>query len=355
MKVIIMAGGTGGHIFPAAAVADALTRREHEILWLGARKGMENTLVPKQGYTLLTLPVSAWHGGALRKFLAPVNMLRALAEAWFLFNKHKPDLVIGFGGFATGPGAVMALIKKVPLLLHEQNSVPGLTNEKLHRKASVVLQAFPNTFAENYEVVGNPVREGLAKVTPPNQKNRHRKLHLLVLGGSQGAQAINDVLPQAVQLCKQTDQIEIWHQTGADKLGEIEALYDQVGVEATVVEFIQDMAVAFDWADLVISRSGASTVSELAAVGRYSILVPYPWHKDRQQYKNAEWLINHKAAELLEQKNLSAKTLSERISYWFTHREELAANASNAWQVGIRDSAQRIAHVCEKLQQGKLA
>lgn len=342
-----MAGGTGGHIFPAAAVAELLQAQGHDIRWLGSMRGMEGDIVPKLGFEFCGLPVTAWHGGRLRKLLAPLNMLRALMYCLALFKREKPNVVVGFGGYASAPGAVAAWLYRTPIVLHEQNGVPGLTNSKLAPRANVVLQAFPETFMDNYEVVGNPVRSELCAVPTLKTSNRSglRKLKVLVLGGSQGAQAINEIMPKAMALLKPNQQVELWLQTGKKKADSARAAFEALNIEATVVEFIDDMAAAYAWSDLVIARSGASTVSELSAVGRYSVLVPYPWHADRQQYKNADWLVAAGAAECIDQSKLTAQAVADRLTYWHGHYQELSERSEKARSLGVRDSAQRIAHV----------
>lgn len=347
-RVLIMAGGTGGHIFPAMAVAEALQEAGYAISWLGARRGMEADLVPKAGYDLHSLAVTAWQGGGLmRKAMAPVNLARALVEAWSIQRQLKPVAVIGFGGYASAPGGLAAALGRIPLILHEQNGVPGLTNARLAKYARRLLQAFPQTFPGEVEVVGNPVRQALCALPKPDKRGLggHRRLRVLVMGGSQGAQILNEQLSAAVARLSAGGRPELWHQAGRNKAETTAAAYQQAGVDAGVVEFVDDMAKAYRWADLVIARSGASTVSELAAVGVYAVLVPYPWHKDRQQYRNADWLVSHKAAEIIDQAELSAERLAQRLMYWHSHRDELKQGARNSRRCGIRDSAQRVVRV----------
>jgi UDP-N-acetylglucosamine--N-acetylmuramyl-(pentapeptide) pyrophosphoryl-undecaprenol N-acetylglucosamine transferase len=347
---MVMAGGTGGHIFPAAAVAQTLVESGYDIRWLGSLNGMEGKLVPQMGYEFCGLPVTAWHGGRIRKLLAPINLLRAFLGCCAIFLKEKPAIVIGFGGYASAPGGVAAWFLRIPLILHEQNGVPGLTNKKLASKARVVLQAFPDTFNGDYEVVGNPVRANLCDFPKPELRGLGggRTLKLLILGGSQGAQSINELVPQALAECKTVASVEVWHQAGENKADSCLAAYKAAGVEATVVEFIDDMKTAYEWCDLVIARSGAATVSELAAVGVYSILLPYPWHKDRQQFDNADWLKRGGAAEWYEQDELTAQALADRIDYWNKNRKALIEAATRSWHLGVRDSAKRILKVVQE-------
>jgi len=354
--VMLMAGGTGGHIYPAAAVAEMLQLEGYSLRWLGSHRGMENSIVPRLGYEFCALPVTAWHGGRLRKLMAPLNLLRALLASLIIFRQEKPDLVIGFGGYASAPGAIAAWLLKTPIILHEQNGVPGLTNRKLATRATRILQAFPNTFSADYEVVGNPVRAALCSIPSPTsrQLGQHAKLRLLILGGSQGALAINELLPGALALAETKADVEIWHQAGQGKSEAAQLAYQHLGLTATVVEFIDDMAVAYGWSDLVIARSGASTVSELAVVGVPSILIPYPWHVDNQQYRNAQWLCAAQAAEWFEQRELSAEQLAARLDFWNHNRPALLASAERAWQLGIRDSAQRIVKVVQEVLQSRV-
>lgn len=350
-KVMIMAGGTGGHIFPAAAVAEQFAEAGFDVRWLGSRRGMEGKLVPQMGYEFCALPVTAWHGGRLRKLLAPFNLFRAFLGSMAFFVREKPDAVVGFGGYASAPGGLAAWLMRIPLVLHEQNGIPGLTNRKLASRATRVLQAFPETFEEDYEVVGNPVRASLCELGKPDERKvgQARALKVLILGGSQGAQSVNELVPKALAKCRRSKNVEVWHQAGKYKADQALAAYKEAGIEASVVEFIDDMAKAYQWCDLVIARSGASTVSELAAVGSYSILIPYPWHKDRQQFRNAQWLQGNEAAEWFEQDELSAEKLAERIDYWNQNRSELVVASARAWQMGIRDSAKRILKVVQEI------
>jgi UDP-N-acetylglucosamine--N-acetylmuramyl-(pentapeptide) pyrophosphoryl-undecaprenol N-acetylglucosamine transferase len=351
MKIMIMAGGTGGHIFPAAAVAEQFKVEGWGIRWLGSFRGMEGQIVPKLGFEFCGLPVTAWHGGRLRKLIAPLNLMKALWLSFWILKHEKPDVVLGFGGYASAPGGIAAMLLRIPIVLHEQNGVPGLTNKKLEKRAKAVLQAFPNTFSQPHEVVGNPVRQDLCSLPAPKERSlgSSKKLKILVLGGSQGALAINEVLPKALALAKTNVSIEIWHQSGKNKAETTQNEYRQLKQEASVVEFIEDMRAAYEWADLVVARSGASTVSELAAVGVYSILIPYPWHKDKQQYQNASWLTDGEAAKCIEQAELTPEVLANEMDYWNKNRAHLLKNAEKARVMGVRDSAKRIVKIVNEL------
>lgn len=354
--VLIMAGGTGGHIYPAAAVAEALTVEGYQVVWLGSEYGMEGDIVPQLGFTFASLPVTAWHGKAIRKITAPINMFRALIKCFGIFRQYQPCVAIGFGGYPSAPGGLVSVITKTPLVLHEQNGVPGLTNRRLAKFATLLLEAFPNTFEKTQPTtwVGNPVRAAIRELgLPSERKSRDEStaLRILVLGGSQGAQVLNDMVPAATNLANVP--LEIRHQVGRGNVEPVQQKYASGSHAVEVDEFIDNMAEAYQWADLVIARSGASTVSELAAAGVPSLLVPYPWHRDKQQYRNAEWLSAQGVAEVFEQSTLTAAALSTRIVYWAQHRDELLATANKAWHLGVRDGSQKIVGLINTLLEEK--
>lgn len=300
--VMVMAGGTGGHIFPALAVAQALRERGVPVTWLGAHGAMETRLVPQHGIEIDTLPVAGVRGkGALTLLAAPFRLARAIGAARAVLRRRQPRAVIGFGGFASGPGGVAAWLAGLPLLVHEQNRAPGMTNRTLSKLARRTLSGFPGSF-EREEVVGNPVRESIAALPPPERRlaGREGPLRLLVLGGSQGARALNDALPVALAALPGL-AIEVRHQCGEKLRGEAERAYAEAGVAARVEAFIDDMAAAYAWADLVVCRAGASTLAELCAAGVGSVLVPFAAAVDDHQTRNAEYLVGHGAALLLRQ------------------------------------------------------
>lgn len=299
---MVMAGGTGGHIFPALAVAQALRERGVPVTWLGAHGAMETRLVPQHGIEIDTLPVAGVRGkGALTLLAAPFRLARAIGAARAVLRRRQPRAVIGFGGFASGPGGVAAWLAGLPLLVHEQNRAPGMTNRTLSKLARRTLSGFPGSF-EREEVVGNPVRESIAALPPPERRlaGREGPLRLLVLGGSQGARALNDALPVALAALPGL-AIEVRHQCGEKLRGEAERAYAEAGVAARVEAFIDDMAAAYAWADLVVCRAGASTLAELCAAGVGSVLVPFAAAVDDHQTRNAEYLVGHGAALLLRQ------------------------------------------------------
>lgn len=346
--VMIMAGGTGGHIFPGLAVARVLRARGIPVTWLGSDGGMETRLVPQHDIHIDTLAISGLRGkGKLALVSAPARLLRAVRAAGFLIRDRQPRAVIAFGGFASGPGGLAARLHGLPLLVHEQNRAPGLTNRILSRFARRLLTGFPGSFAQREEAVGNPVRAEIAAITPPELRlaNRQGPLRLLVLGGSQGARALNNAVPQALAGLGSGVAIEVRHQSGEKLHAEALNAYQQAGVSARVEPFIADMAEAFAWADLVVCRSGASTLAELCAVGIGSVLVPFAAAVDDHQTRNAEYLVERGAAVLLKQDETLATHLQgvlRELSENSARRMQMA-NAARA--LAKVDAAERIADI----------
>lgn len=311
MKILIMAGGTGGHVYPGLAVAHALRARGHEVVWLGAPESFESRTVPAQGIAMEYVQVSGLRGKGLRKLLtAPLLILRAIRQALGVLSRVRPDAVLGMGGFAAGPGGVAAWLKRIPLFVHEQNATAGFTNRQLAKLARQALQGFDGALAGGI-TVGNPVRAEVAALPPPAQRYaaRHGALNLLVVGGSQGAKALNEKLPAALALIPVEQRPNVRHQ-GGRTVEVAQAAYARHGVQAEVTPFIQDMAGAYAWADLVVCRAGASTVAELATAGVASLLVPFPYAVDDHQTANAGALVKVGAAELIQERELSAERLA---------------------------------------------
>lgn len=297
--VAILAGGTGGHIFPGLAVAQALRERGVPVLWIGARDRMETRLVPAQGFPIQTIQIEGLRGkGFLALPAAPLRLLRAIWQARAILRRNKPRAVISFGGFAAGPGGLAAWLMGLPLVVHEQNSRPGLTNRVLSRLARRVLQGFPGSFPEKVgaQTVGNPVRPEIVALLPPQVRMRAREggVRVLVLGGSQGARALNRDVP--VALAAQTAALDVLHQCGKAQVEAATDAYAQAGVAARVVPFIEDMADVYGWADVVVCRAGALTLAEICAAGIASVLVPLPTAADDHQTGNADYLVTHGAA-----------------------------------------------------------
>ncbi len=347
--VLIMAGGTGGHVFPALAVADELRARGVPVVWLGTRAGIEARLVPQAGFPIEWLSISGWRGkGMMSLLLAPWKLVRACVQASSIIRRNKPCAVLGMGGFASGPGGFVAWLMRKPLLIHEQNAVPGLTNKILSSLAMQVLEAFPGSLGSKASHVGNPVREDIQAVAAPEHrfKSHTGALRLLVLGGSLGAVRINEVVPEALSLMALPARPEVIHQAGAKNDEATRELYAQYQVNGKVEAFIDDMAAAYAWADLVVCRAGAMTVFELAAAGVGSLLVPYPYAVDDHQTANAEYLTQVGAAVVRQQNDLNAEWLSKTIMSLMQQRDRLLRMAKAAREQARPDAAKQVADYC---------
>jgi UDP-N-acetylglucosamine--N-acetylmuramyl-(pentapeptide) pyrophosphoryl-undecaprenol N-acetylglucosamine transferase len=356
---MIMAGGTGGHIFPGLAVADELKSRGWRVVWLGSRGGMEGELVPKRGYPMERVRFSGVRGGgALRWILLPFSLVVACFESAAALFRQRPDVVLGLGGFVTFPGGLMASLFNRPLVIHEQNAIAGLANRVLAALADRVLVGFPQAFAPGAgaaawlkpsrapEWTGNPVREAIALLPPPAERYGARagRLSLLVVGGSRGARVLNDVLPRALAALPPPARPRVLHQSGAGDAEGVAAAYRERGVEADVRAFIDDMAAAYAGADLVICRAGALTVGELAAAGVASVLVPYPHAVDDHQSANARFLAEAGAAVLVAQEQFTAERAAELIGGF--ERARLAGMAARARALAQPEAARRVAQIC---------
>lgn len=319
-RALIMAGGTGGHVVPALSLARALQARGVEVHWLGTPRGIENTLVPEAGIPLHHVSIVGLRGnGTLGWLKAPWRLWKAVRQARRIIKSLDVSLVVGLGGFASGPGGLAAWLMKRPLVIHEQNALPGMTNKALARLARRVYAAFPGAFDEARHpiVIGNPVRQEIADIGGAPREAEMltgRPLRLLIVGGSLGAQVLNERVPAALGLIAADARPEIRHQAGKTKDAATVAAYQEAGVEASVSDFIGDMAQAYEWADLVVCRSGALTVTELAAAGRASILVPFPHAVDDHQTINANYLVKAGAAHLIPQSQMSVQTLSDTLA-----------------------------------------
>ena len=341
--VLIMAGGTGGHIFPGLAVAQALRERGVQVSWLGADGGMETRLVPQHGVAIDTIAVKGVRGKGMASLLAaPVLILRAVRDAARVLRARQPSAVVSFGGFAAGPGGIAARIAGIPLLVHEQNRAAGMTNKALAMVARQVLVGFPQTFGKE-TLVGNPVRAQIAQAAPPAQRDfgHGGALRLLVLGGSQGARALNNAVPHAVAALGLP--VEILHQAGEKMLDEARKAYADAGVAATVEPFIADMAAAYAHADIVVCRAGALTLAELCAVGVGSVLVPFPQAVDDHQTRNAEYLVERGAALLLKQGDDLAARLQQVLAELAANPGKRLAMANAARSLAMPDAAARVA------------
>ncbi|QIJ84046.1 undecaprenyldiphospho-muramoylpentapeptide beta-N-acetylglucosaminyltransferase [Vibrio coralliilyticus OCN008] len=340
-RLMVMAGGTGGHVFPGLAVAKKLQQQGWEIRWLGTADRMEAELVPKHGIDIDFIKVKGLRGQGLSRLIkAPFQIANAILQAKKHMQQWQPDAVLGMGGYVSGPGGIAAKMLGVPVVLHEQNAVAGLTNQWLSRIASKVFQAFPGAFP-NAEVVGNPVREDVVALPEPEQRMVERKdtIRILVMGGSQGAQILNRTMPEAMS--KLGEGYEVRHQAGKKNQIDVSAAYQAVGVDnADTTEFIDNVAEAYAWADLIVCRSGALTVSEVSAAGIGAVFIPF-MHKDRQQALNADHLVECGAAKMIEQPDLTVDKLVDQIQQ--LDRTKLLEMANKARAAAKLDADTKVA------------
>lgn len=347
-SVLIMAGGTGGHIYPGLAVAHALRERGVSVRWLGAADGMEGQKVPPHGIPMDEIHIKGLRGKGLKGWLSlPFRLLRAIRESAVAMREHPPGCAVSFGGYVAGPGGLAARLRGVPLLVHEQNRIPGMTNKALSQLAQTVMQAFDGAFAKAI-TCGNPVRAEVAALPEPSLRwaDRTGRPRLLVTGGSQGARALNELLPEAISRLPEAVRPLIQHQAGESGEDATAAAYHELGVEANVSAFIDDMAAAYAWADLVVCRAGALTVSELAAAGLGSILVPFPQAVDDHQTANARVLVHAGAAKMAPQSTLTAENLAGLLEPLFSDRDETLKMAEAARTVAVPDAAGTVADAC---------
>ena len=354
--ILIMAGGTGGHVFPALAVADYLKGLGWHIVWLGTQTGMELKLVPQHGYETEVINFSGLRGKRLFAwFMLPLRMITAFVQSVRILRRVNPDVVLGMGGYPAFPGGMMASLLNKPLVIHEQNSIPGLTNKILAKLADKVMLGFPDAiFADKGRMVfsGNPVRAEIAQLEVPEKRflGRQGKLRLLVVGGSLGAQILNAMVPQALKLIPEHIRPFVVHQTGTAHLGAVEKNYADLQLEGELLGFIDDMAERYAVCDLVLCRAGALTITELTAAGVASILVPYPYAVDDHQTSNAGFLSNHDAAILMPQSELTAQKLAQLLMS--LTREKLLAMAIAARKLAKPEATKVVAEACVELSKG---
>ena len=347
--VMIMAGGTGGHVFPALAVADVLREHGVPVVWLGTRAGIEASLAPAAGYPIEWINISGVRGKSLLSRLqAPFKIVSACIQAMKIMRRTQPCAVLGMGGFTAGPGGLVAWLLRKPLLIHEQNAIPGLTNKLLSRIATHLLEAFPGALQRGAIHVGNPVRRSITQLPAPEHRfNTHQgALRLLVLGGSLGAVKLNEVTPQALAMIDEDIRPQVIHQTGKKNLQQAQQCYAENNVKAEVKDFIDDMDAAYAWADIVLCRAGAMTVFELASAGVGSILVPYPFAVDDHQSANAEYLRDVGAAIVKQQDELSAEWLSDTLMRFNSQRDKLLRMAKRARERAMPNAANDVARLC---------
>ncbi len=346
--VLIMAGGTGGHIFPGLAVAETLRNQGVPVVWLGAVGGMETKVVPAHGIELKTVAVGGLRGkGIATRLMAPLMLARALLASLRVMLTVRPRSVLSMGGYVAGPGGVAARLLGKPLLVHEQNRVAGFTNRKLAAHAARVMEGFDDTLP-NAEWVGNPVRGAIAALPAPSDRfgAREGRARLLVLGGSLGARALNLALPQALAVLPVAQRPEVLHQCGSRGVDEAREAYAKAGVDAQIVPFIEDMAGAYAWADLAVCRAGALTLAELTAAGLGAVLVPFPHAVDDHQTRNAEALVAAGAAELIQERDLDVQQFAQRLEALLDDRQRMLGMANAARTLAKPDAAAVIARAC---------
>lgn len=353
--VMIMAGGTGGHVFPALAVARRLSELGIHVEWLGTRRGIESRIIPNEHIPIHYIGVSGVRGkGLFQRLLAPVRILVAVAQSLLIIGRIGPDCVLGMGGFASGPGGVAAWLLRKPLLIHEQNAVAGLTNRLLARLATRVMVAFPHAFVnlapQRVSCIGNPVRAEISSLERPKERFQKREgpFRVLVLGGSLGARALNRAVPKAVAMFAEDQRPEIWHQTGQDDCETTLSDYNRAGIHSRVDAFIDAMHEAYRWADLVVCRSGALTVSEISCAGLPAVFIPYPYAVDDHQTENARYLECANAAVVLPQQELTPQNLYQVLRELLSSRTRLLAMADKARSMAHSNAADQAADYCRE-------
>ncbi|MDP2152951.1 MAG: undecaprenyldiphospho-muramoylpentapeptide beta-N-acetylglucosaminyltransferase [Methylotenera sp.] len=348
--LMVMAGGTGGHVYPAMAVADTLKNEGWNIVWLCTQGGMENKLIADKTYDKAMITMQGVRGnGLLGWLLLPVKLLKAFSQSLKALNQYQPDVVLGMGGFAAFPGGLMAKLQGRPLVIHEQNSVAGLTNKVLAKVATRILAAFPSAFGDKALLVGNPVRADISAIAAPAQRfaNRSDALRLLIVGGSLGAQALNEVIPQALAQMPADQRPQVVHQAGVKHIEILQKNYKQADVEVDARAYIDNMAAMYAWADFVICRSGALTVAEVSTAGLGSLMVPFPFAVDDHQTGNAQYLADAGATILVQQKELSVEKLTKLLKE--LNREKCLEMAEKARALGKPEATADVAKICVQM------
>ncbi len=349
--ILVMAGGTGGHVYPALAVARALQASSRDVVWLGTHRGLESRVVPAAGIDIEWISVKGLRRkGLLALLIAPLQIGWALLQSLGVIFRRRPAAVLGMGGFVSGPGGVAAWLTRRPLVIHEQNATAGLTNRLLARLARVVLQAFPGSFnsSVNAETVGNPVREDIAAIAAPAERYGRRQgpLRLLVLGGSQGALALNRAVPATLAQIAAELRPVVRHQCGERTIDTARQAYADTGIDVELVPFIEDMAEAYAWADLVVCRAGALTIAELCAAGLPAVFVPYPAAVDDHQTANAGAMVRAGAATIIQESDLTPELLADLLREWLQSREALLLRAEKARALAFPNALHRITELC---------
>ena len=345
--LMVVAGGTGGHIFPGIAVADHMRQQGWTVSWVGTADRMEAQLVPKHGFEIDFVEVQGVRGNGITRLLkAPFMVLKAILVAKKIIKQRKPAVILAMGGYVTGPVGIAAKLSGVPLVIHEQNAVAGFSNKLLATVANQVLAAFPNAFANKVEVVGNPVRTSVSSIA---KKPQTEQLNVLVVGGSLGAQVLNDRLPEVFSILAKDFSLSVRHQSGRNNQGKLKSAYVGCKLDAQVDEFIHDMDAAYAWADLVICRAGALTVSEVAAAGKAALFVPLPHAVDDHQTANARYLVDQQGGLLMPQHDFTVEQLVKLLTPYFKQPSLLSDIADKAKQLAKSDATERVAKVCGEL------
>lgn len=345
--LLVMAGGTGGHVFPGLAVADRLKKQGWQVSWLGTADRMEAQLVPEHGYEIDFIDIAGVRGNGIKRLLmAPLRILKSIRQARRVLKEKNVDLVLGMGGFASGPGGIAAWTLGIPVLLHEQNAAAGATNRILARFAKKVMMGFAGAFDNDKAIlVGNPVRESVLALPEKIISASESPLKILVVGGSLGAKVLNDLLPEVIEQFP-SDALEVIHQTGKGHYAQVKSVYQSKSLNVDVQEFITDMDAGYAWADVVICRAGALTVSEIAVVGLPAIFIPLPHAVDDHQTKNAQDLVKREAAVLIPQKQLNSEKLSDYLQAFSQNRELLIEMSKQSKKTAIADATERVAEIC---------
>jgi len=350
-KIVVVAGGTGGHIFPGIAVADYLKQQGWQVSWIGTPDRMEASVVPKHNIEIDFIDVKGVRGNGLKRLIkAPFMVINAILQARKVLKQQRPDVVLAMGGYVTGPAGIAAKSLGIPLVIHEQNAVAGMSNRWLAKCANRVLAAFPSAFANGKaELVGNPVRQSVVDIP---KREVTSPINILVVGGSLGAQVLNQTLPEAFKRLNDTCAINIWHQTGKGHLASVSESYQQQQMgneQVTVAEFIDDMDTAYSWADIVICRAGALTVSEIAAAGKMAVFVPFPHAVDDHQTANAQYLVMAEGALLMPQRQFNQRSIVELLSPYLAEPLLITKMAGKAKQQAILDATASVAMHCEQV------
>lgn len=356
--VLVMAGGTGGHVFPALAVAQQMRDQGLTVYWLGTRAGLEARLIPQAGFAIEFISIKGLRGkNVFGWVLAPLRILLAVAQAVQICLRLRPHVVLGMGGFVTGPGGIASWLLGKPLVIHEQNAIPGMTNRWLARLAKRVLEAFPDSFARQDKVyfTGNPVRASILKLRKPEQRYAERSgpVRVLIIGGSLGAQALNECVPTALAQFEEGLRPQVWHQCGRGKFDSTRQAYLTYKIDVRLVEFIDDMDAAYNWADILICRAGAMTVSEISNIGIAAVLVPYPYAVDDHQTANARYLTQAGAAVLIQQLELTPQRLAEELNNLIqAGRSHLVAMANKALALARPQATEEVIRHCLEVAHG---